>query len=1522
MRQQQQQQQAESNVSGGNTTTTADSRKQYYMNTNMLSNYTYVSKKNNVVSNIYRKDMSSKTDNSNEEENEHENDDNDITSTKLKDVEMKDKVTIQDPSIMKTIDSPAHLNIDPAGPFKSVTLNEIKKMKAIWRNDSVTVIHKFLNKYNIMPTWFEKINWNSIDGFNSICTEFYRGDDASYCWCPIKIDTKMIIKSKKNNNQRKSSTTVGEKYSMYITIVNTIDFLDRLIRCNETFKYNQDNTNNSNNNTDDIEYAIYNLQDRLQMVSIRMESDYLFSNEEIYPRNRNPLSIWMDVGPHLNCHYDENELPDLYIHILYCKFWGDAVDIPITNHAVLKLIQILNKATPAPCQSRSMVEIIPETWSEPGFELVFSSIIRLIIASLLGIYPHCTVKSNYKSRKQIYNRFCLQFYHYTQKNAKEYVDIASNDKINSNINKEKNWLNDWISNNKFMVIYSIREYILFVMDSLSGFKAYMEDNYYWYTMEKNCFEAMDKVRQMMNEQAEYQSSSHDFISSTGEVILEQWYNDHIYYGKSSTCSSVSDTSADKPVSMPAHVNDGWFEILKPLLNNYNEANLMCSYRPISMPFVKKVFDHMQKIEDKKAVVEATTTTTPLSSSTTTTAKPAAKRGRKKKNAAATAATPTPSTPNITVNDEKNQSIQNFNNIDKYMLEQLTSLSIQAGDNTSYEWTSITHKVSIISILFMKEAQRLYETETMRSGIKNICEYLDKNDLRTFKILKTFFATVLKSQSIGIYNLPWYMTAKQIKEYRKEYGLDPGEPLPETAGLFYYCSNCCELKSKVVPNILSITHRDDIKVDKTIDTEITKMNNKRDEETLKKDKTAKEKEEEKLKQSIMKKQNSKKNKKSATKTGNSDNDSSGSGSSSSSSNSKNNDDDDDDNSTNKKKKRKKRSKDDSDDDDDDDINFINKLDDVNGDNNSKRNYNFNGKWEDICYVNTLNSVYEDKNILINKFIERTKLNQQRLQQQQTDNNNDSSNIKHKYHQHATTVNKLDREFLEEKINDPNDTFLKNRYSEDIIYNTDGGSGGASGGVHHKKKIKLLHDHKYNTTGIRSDIDVVDMNKYATSITSDSNATPESSDIQLQSINLMNKRKAIQEEIENKSQQHSHSKRKSRDKSSKAANATSPIDSSQTSTSNNKPTKKKQKISYTSTQSKLTKRAPGKRKRGRKPEFRKKKREDETLFHIGACLDVFTGKIYCAKSNPKKKRENETDVVQDVVSEIIGTDLNEDDDDEENDNNDKKKSSKKSSSSSASFIDIDTKTRKTSSIIKEQRNNESIIKCQCTELTPINMIGRIICIDNKDNDKCGSIFICPWCKKNTFYSRESFIYSGGKMSCGCQAIIPSQRYCCSYCKREIKKQINLFVHAVYDDETDPENPIIKMMIFCQDHNNGEIRRWDKTFLRMSTIRYAIKNRLYSRVLQNGDRNWHEKKKRLNYYHYKPYVSKKNASLSTQQQMINDRNNMLNTLCYKPFDKDNDPQTSFFINNNNNNNGNNITLNKSILSVTNLLLDSQSK
>jgi len=53
------------------------------------------------------------------------------------------------------------------------------------------------------------------------------------------------------------------------------------------------------------------------------------------------------------------------------------------------------------------------------------------------------------------------------------------------------------------------------------------------------------------------------------------------------------------------------------------------------------------------------------------------------------------------------------------------------------------------------------------------------------------------------------------------------------------------------------------------------------------------------------------------------------------------------------------------------------------------------------------------------------------------------------------------------------------------------------------------------------------------------------------------------------------------------------------------------------------------------------------------------------------------------------------------------------------------------------------------------------------------------------------------------------------------------------------------------------------------------------------------------------------------------MLNTLCYKPFDKDNDPHTSFFISSNNNNSDNIINNNnKSILSVTNLLLDSQSK
>jgi hypothetical protein len=1210
-------------------------------------------------------------------------------------------------NLIKSVTSP-HLNIDPAGPFKSATLNEVSKMRAHWRKEPVKYVRCHIkNNRPHLWTWFKKIDWISPMGFKDVCDEYYMGDHHKYIWNPYHVKYDM-----------------RKEHTIYFAIVNCLDMINAEIELTNELE---------------LEIALYNLQDRMQLLSLKMESNFIYSDELIINNSNKMDSLLFDFGMHVQPQFDENQLPDLDIHVLYCKFWGDIVDIPITHVGVLKLMKIFDKCTPAPCQSRSVTDVIPETWDEPGNEVVFSCILRILVASLLGIYDHCKVRSSYRLRRKIYDMFSLN---------DDYENAEKKTSASYPLSNRINTIKHWMSNNKFFIIYSIREFILVAIDSLSGLKSYMEDNYYWHAMESNCFSAMDKMRQLMNEQLSTQNTIHPFFSSEGELIMEQWNREYMFYGKQSNIKMENMFSNDKPSSTPLHINDGIFRLLRPIFTKYNEENLACSYRPINEPFVDIILSTMNKIEEDD-INEQTNKKKQYTSKKDNSNQPA-KRGRPPKNTSIDVCnnTSNPTKKPTTVDMSK----MNLSRTDIYFIQKLTKLSLLAGDNTSIEWATQHAKVAVSSTMFILEAQQLYESETMRSGIKNVCDYLYKYDTRSFYVLKMIYSIIYKHKSVHIYNLPWYITEKQIELYRKMYGVKSGEPLPSEAGLFYYCENCCEFKSNIVPNALSITHRDEIKsqTKDTPDDQITSPNSKK-----KKEKYVK------------------KNKK------NEDDDT---------------DDDDDENtsensilSTNMKQFI--------------DFTIQSKNKDSTVDGSKKQNdkdYNTMFRWDDNFHMKknekSIDKTTEES--MIYSFIEeQKKLNEQLKEKEQREMSQKSTIVSShvslfKIPESPKLSNQmkkqqekspLGKDVIDKYISENSfDEIAKDRYK-----------------IKARPKIKMIYDDNFDKTGVMSSIADINKKKYETSVVSSPSVVrKQTNDYDLATDDILKKSKTKNKKrkrseinnsvIDNLSNTNTDENDKKQD-----------IDDDHY--SNSQSTKKQS----TALPSKLSSRAPGNRRRGRKPDQKKKKRDVETLFHNDICIDVFSGKLHCAKNIPKVKKI----IDKDIVNNIIG------------------KSSKE---------------RKASSINREYKNIEDAVTCNCTELTPINMIGRVLCVRNKDNDKSGSIFICPYCNKNTFYSRESIIYGNGKTSCGCQATLPNEIYRCCICKRAIKSQLNLNIHPIYDDETDPINPKVKMMIFCQDHNHPEIKRWNRTFIRLSTLKYAIRNRLYSKEMSNGDRQWDQKKK----------------------------------------------------------------------------------
>lgn len=102
-----------------------------------------------------------------------------------------------------------------------------------------------------------------------------------------------------------------------------------------------------------------------------------------------------------------------------------------------KLLGILSKALPSPCKSRSAETLLPPIWLDDDVEtngVFYDCVLRILVAGLLGVHPHCKVRANWYSRRQVYRMFCLQ-------------------------TPDKEMLREWTHSHKRLITYAVREFV-------------------------------------------------------------------------------------------------------------------------------------------------------------------------------------------------------------------------------------------------------------------------------------------------------------------------------------------------------------------------------------------------------------------------------------------------------------------------------------------------------------------------------------------------------------------------------------------------------------------------------------------------------------------------------------------------------------------------------------------------------------------------------------------------------------------------------------------------------------------------------------------------------------------------------------------------------------------------------------------------------------------------------------------------------------------------------------------------------
>jgi hypothetical protein len=581
---------------------------------------------------------------------------------------------------------------------------------------------------------------------------YYKGALHPYAWCPVR-----------------HPPGHPELYGIYYTLVNRIDYLERLVQL-------------GGGPRGPCYGALRELQDRYQMLSLHMELKNQYTNAELLERPRkegaggaedpSPAELYW---PSEDTAITREELPDLFLHSFYLKFWGDAVDLPWSDPQVLKIVDLLSKALPFPCKSRSVSTILPEDWFGEENTLVFRVVLRIILGGLLGLYEHCRVSANFHARRAVYRSFCL-------------------------VLPRKHELDQWLHEHKRIITYSVREYIFWMLKDVASLHAYLHEHYYWRNLEESAFDAMDQLRRHFNSVMELSAHAEPVVDCSGGILRQlhlgvareetedpsyftlpghenvqrvftavpssspegggvkrkrsTLYKPHLVAVATEEANRVRLPSEPKPtVLLPWQPGFSGFEGVDEVLRAANKVNLRYCHRPIEKSFLDKVLFEMNLLDDQSQ--------------------------RK--------------------NPQLREAEESFpESLRELMWEVILR---QPDESAPFDWLALVFGVSADrTVEPLNHARYLYLQETDRSCVRNVLEAVARDDPYDYAVLRNYFTLLKKRNAFLVYDLPPEITLRQVAEYHRMYGTQMGQPLHKQAGLYFVCTNCGRLKSQVFDSV--------------------------------------------------------------------------------------------------------------------------------------------------------------------------------------------------------------------------------------------------------------------------------------------------------------------------------------------------------------------------------------------------------------------------------------------------------------------------------------------------------------------------------------------------------------------------------------------------------------------------------------------------------------------------------------------------------------------------------------------------
>ena len=581
-------------------------------------------------------------------------------------------------------------------------------LRKIKRNSPILHAKIFSDFFGIelIPLWF--INAFEIKDQNGpFHTEYYRKNvEKPFAWCPIYFGDK------------------NPDYTVFYTTVNMIDYCERLI---DTFT----------NMPITIESTIREIQDRYVLISLHMEQKNCYTNTQLFEQGEKGCSPFDLYRPRKDIAFTIESLPDLFIHVYHCNFWGEDTEDPFDSPVDKKLMSFLKKLIPEPCKSRSLTDITSELWldrskkkskkklSEKDANIMFDINIRLTLAGLLGIYDHCKKKANLGTRRKIYCWFYLRY-------------------------PDKDTFSSWYNENSYLILYIMREFLLFSISHISAMQRYMVTYYYWTFITNNAYESMDYVRNYSNEYIGNGCNMHPLIDETGKSVMNQYCLEKYFH----TIKQDSDLDY-----MHWHKNQDWFSAVHEYLFTANKTCLNYANRAMEKNFIDKVVEITLKEDSEDGNIDPRW---------------------------------------IAIHEPPQNKYGDV--FDKAKEEELEDFIMNSDAFSEvkheYGWIVRVYRVDWKSVSNIKHAERLMVQETSRSNLREVLKDIKMERPYDYAVIRCLFISFKKKFSIVFHKLPSFILEKQVETMKTVSETPKGERLYAQAGLYYVCRSCGDVKTHV------------------------------------------------------------------------------------------------------------------------------------------------------------------------------------------------------------------------------------------------------------------------------------------------------------------------------------------------------------------------------------------------------------------------------------------------------------------------------------------------------------------------------------------------------------------------------------------------------------------------------------------------------------------------------------------------------------------------------------------------------